>query len=308
MGVNVQDAKVNYLPCDVPPEYKFQKGVGCGHACSKNQHFRALCLTLALLYLVISFLACGLSPPEYCAAGASGCMPSGGSHRGYCFLTPGGPLLGAVLGWIVIAILAVLYIVECCRSGSLKFLSNIEATPSAQYIDEVRRKAPVITMSVQCWHNELRVKSMPSGGGGKQNKEVRVRVDTHRATAVYPAGDWLDGSEGVPPTADYCLLKADFEKSFTFATLEAKARFNEWKENFKRQNKLDTEAEFKEEFTIEGFQPRALCLIDPKARPCYISPVFFWVFSLLLLTVPYRLKFDSITGRLTYTFVKVITS
>lgn len=165
---------------------------------------------------------------------------------------------------------------------------------------------PVITMSVQCWHNEVRVKTVASGGGGKENREVRVRVNTHATSAKYPVTNWMDGSDNVPATADFCLLKANFEKSFTFGSLEAKARFNEWKEKFKQQNKLDTEADFKEEFTIEGFKPRTLCLIDPNALPCYISPVFFWVFSLLLLTVPYRIKFDSITGRLTYTFVKVI--
>lgn len=85
MGVNVQDAKQDFLPCDVPPEYRFQKGVGCAHACSKNQHFRAICLSLILFYLLISFLSCGLNPPEYCGEGS----PPGYCGRAvYCRVLP----------------------------------------------------------------------------------------------------------------------------------------------------------------------------------------------------------------------------
>lgn len=293
IGLNIEDAKGQALPCDSPPEYKLQSGVGCANACRNNQHFRAILLTVILWYLVITFAVCATN----CS---SDTCPSK-AMDGVCWLSPGGPLGGQITGWIVLLVFILFYIVECCRASSLKYLSNIEGTPSAQYIDEMRRQEPVLQLTVRCWHDEQRVRHR----NGK-NELYHVRVEGHTASTQYPINRWRDGSEPVPDTADFSLLKAKFKKMFTFESIEAKNRYNEFKAQFKEKNQKDVHSDFTEELVMANFQSHKLCMIDPKARPCYIAAPLYWLFSLLLLTVPYRLKFDSVTGRLTYTFVKVI--
>jgi hypothetical protein len=263
-----------------------RKGVGCWIGCLRDCHVLATLISLCVYSLLGLFIACKTTSFEPACKFVE-------ANNSFFF-------------WFLLACTILCYLYEVLRSSEWFFLAHIKQAESADsYIQGLKDTPPIIWWNLQCYHfenvkHETTEDYRDDAGQVKQRlrtESYEQKVVTHTARCLVQVSAWEDVSEALSLNLqDYYCTKITLEKKFSFADHDSKMRFEEKKKKFIALNNKDTHHELKSSFEVAGFEERILASAHPELMPKMLRLHWFVLFSLCLMTVPYRLWFSSITG------------
>ena len=132
------------------------------------------------------------------------------------------------------------------------------------------------------------------------------RVNTHSANGNYTFSSWQDKSEQLTGLEHYLLTKVKCDKIWTYYDKETEIDYEREKNAFKSRNDLDAHQDFWFGIDIDGYKSHLLAEVSPGVKPQFLDVPWYWLCSILTMSVFFRHWFDSIVGRKKYTFVKEI--
>jgi TMEM151 family len=195
-----------------------------------------------------------------------------------------------------------IYLVECELCSTLQYLSN-RLSPSAwsDYVQQLQEAEPRIVWDVECYHYKHVWRQ-----NGNHTTTSREKVVTHRARQAYGVGQWKDstsldmleraiqmGDEIVSSTqSTHPFLKVSLAKLFVFTNPVAGERY--WLEEAmfrEREGRWDLYCDFERTLQLDHFRRKVLVVRTGLSDVAFASPLWFWIASLLGLTVPYRVWF-----------------
>lgn len=230
---------------------------------------------------------------------------------------------------------ACLYFWEAHTCSTRRYLANAISSPSGveEYIESLRSHNPVISWKVRSFHYEQRKWLWPilyliqrlqnisieeRASLGNTPAVFKKKVVSHLEKGNYEYTSCQDNTiagvwKRAPATSTRSAPFAKISLSKLIVLSNEKAR----QEYFKQQADFVTEkgqgdefAEFSTNIVVEGFKPRMLAVRDvegvPSAKLFRIQ--LFWLFTLLGLTVPYRIWFARHCDELRVTVVKETSS
>lgn len=131
-------------------------------------------------------------------------------------------------------------------------------------------------------------------------------VFTHRAAESYPFIEWEDGTLALSGTDLVPLTKLHLSKELGFLSDAGRHHMQASYDKFCAENRKDDFQAFSNTFYVPGFKERILCLKDEGKAPWWVGSCQYWIASVLLMNVPFRMFLDWSTGIVRHTIVKNI--
>jgi len=214
------------------------------------------------------------------------------------------------------------YLFECYWSAHRSYLKNMISDPEylAKYITDSHAFVPALSLLVECSHDETRekVEYVPNGDGKYEPRTVEytVSVTTHSSSHPCTFSNCEDWSDLKGMTLDQ-VRKVElqwFEGRHKLLDIDSKwdiessdGSLQRVKDHLHETHKhLDKSCAV----SLTGHKPeffKAQQSLKFHNKSKLISARAYWFFSMLLLTIPYRLYFNSrARGTLKLSFVKKI--
>jgi len=213
---------------------------------------------------------------------------------------------------VVMVISAVFVLFESFLSYELDHIENIMQEESVRdYLQRMRDTAPVITLTIECYHYEQRRKSK-----ARSHPETYCdsyvtyteKVVTHRDSHTFPYDHWEDVSTNdMPWLRSPILTRLKIDSFIDFGDAETKRSFEEHKKSFVDSNRhKDEKIGLSVQQEIPGLEPRVLAFTDPAHKTWWISSDVFLCATCLCLTWPYRWFLKAKTRKSYYELKKKI--
>jgi hypothetical protein len=218
----------------------------------------------------------------------------------------------------------IFYLIAALSADTLAYLWNLDHVESIlTYAARIRTSDPTFEFSCRCYHFEQRVryvtkteqhttyvdgKSVTVTVEMKVPEVYQVEVTTHTEARNFVYSRCQDASSELNETIhNYLAVRVDCEQEIYYGDGATRASYDTAKANFIASNKWrDTHFDFGERSYIPGFKKRLLSIVDLSQK----SPLMHWfvyvLATLLLLSWPYRLWFDSRTMKGHLEFKKYI--
>lgn len=227
------------------------------------------------------------------------------------------------LRWPVLAFC--LYFYEASKCTTLEYLTNTVALSEiSRYAATVMEARVVCTLSVRCWHTERRT----TRRNGKTHTTTRtVTTYTHSENfeyglcenlSTFDEASFARTIQRIAGTNTYIGL--DSSVNWTFASEADKATVENRRAYLYQLNQhRDTNCSATVHYETPGLKPRmALLLPDDEFaasiagaeedKPFMFTNTAFWIFTLLMLTYPYRKYIESKVGGINLKFCKKLHS
>lgn len=133
-----------------------------------------------------------------------------------------------------------------------------------------------------------------------------MEVITHHAEENYLFTEWEDTTRPLSGTGIVLLTKLHLSKKLGFLSDSGSHHMNEAYDRFCNENRRDAFQLFANKFFVPGFKERILCRKDEGKAPWWVGSCAYWLASLLLMNVPYRMFLDWNTGIIRHQIVKKI--
>jgi len=235
-----------------------------------------------------------------------------------------------------------LYLIESYTCSTRIFLDNALVIPDQveEHMEGLRKQRPVVKWEIRCFHYErkqwlsallllnlwewLGCRLRMVDGGNMQREDystpsiMRKKVVTHVSTEKYTFESWEDQtvagiwkqSQGTSLTAPF--TKISLSKVVLFSDAKAKADYFSQQSDFvNRLSKADKLAEFSTNIEVHGYRPKLLAIrpTQGSARALHQFRIYhFWLFTILGLTVPFRILFARHCDELRVAVVKETSS
>lgn len=131
-------------------------------------------------------------------------------------------------------------------------------------------------------------------------------VVTHSASAEYPFTQWEDATAALSGTDSVRLTKLHLSKELGFLTDAGEQQMRAAYSAFCRAHNFDVCQSYTQDLHILGFKARILCLRNVDESPWWVGSCVYWIASLLMANVPYRMFLDWNTGVVRHTITKKI--
>lgn len=216
-----------------------------------------------------------------------------------------------LVGYILIGVAYLIYLIECCRSDSLKFLRNqMEVFGYENFLAQVKKSAPVVTFVVECYHYETRtttqtiyVNNVPQTT--IQTQQVKVVSSTN--TQQFNYASWADTTGDPTGLNSHKLIKLKVEKLLVFADDPTEKEYNKQKQAHTDKHKnRDTHFNAYMQHGINGYKDQILVKSGVATKPFLLNIWFFVLFSLMGLSWPYRMWFEYLVDNKAITLKKRI--
>jgi len=208
--------------------------------------------------------------------------------------------------WVCYAV----YFINCCVSGSARYLCNIHTTESAyDYVKRIKLVAPNIWFSIQCYHYETHVRTeyYTDSNGNRQSREVSetVRVNTYYGTETFRYSEWSDISGEFGHIEKYDITKVTFSKTYAFGDTYSSQMYTTQRSAFIESNRhRDTHYDESEHYDISGYKPKLLSLTDVTKKPFCLNIGWYLLLSLVGLSWFYRIWMERVCVKTAFTFTK----
>lgn len=221
------------------------------------------------------------------------------------------PLVAILLKWTLLKLpvldrwflilTALLYLMESYMCSTRRFLANaISDTKLEDYIETLRQQSPQITWKVRCFHYEPSI--ILRGQKRVVTSTQTKSYDFFKSLDKTVVGIWKRAMFDNAP-----FTKLVLNKLVILANAKSRQDYQKQQAAFVTEHGQGDEfAEFSTEINIPDFRPR---LLAERAVPGVYSTkvfrlVYFWIFTLLGLTVPFRMWFADHCDEIRVTVVK----
>lgn len=241
----------------------------------------------------------------------------------------------------LVVLLTILYLYESYRSSTRQYLTHTLTSPKdvETYVEKLREMSPCVSWEARCFHYERRnwaweciscwmekVKDKTTivNGQDEENNNDNgwlmgsfpaKKVVTHCSSKKYEFRSWKDDTvAGIwkqalsTSTTSTVAPFAKLKLSKVLLLADAKARkdyFRQQSEFIMREGRKDAFTEFSTNIQVKGFKPKLLVVRPTANRHCrFFRLIFFWAFTLVGLTLPYRIWFSRQCDELCMMIVK----
>jgi hypothetical protein len=208
--------------------------------------------------------------------------------------------------WLV-ALILVVYLVEAFFCSTRQYLAHKigNSDELEAHLEQLRRAEPIVEWKVRSFHYEVRpviqtLLNTLDGNGLEHVLDSNVSTSllkrkkvTHRATGFYQFNTCEDQTfAGVWKKATRTPIYSKIAVTKIIVLKDAKARIDYFRQQseFLRAN-VQNMAEFSTSIHIPGYRSRILAIRHPPeglVHSIFFRQSTFWIFTLFLLTVPYR--------------------
>mgnify|MGYP001612712643 CR=1 FL=1 len=214
--------------------------------------------------------------------------------------------------WVIFVINLIAYYVEAHKSPVRQYLSNsMSLSPIRAYLGGLHLQQPILWWQVQCYHMETRVVTQThtraDGSSYTTTSTQQVRVDTHFARGAFAYTFCEDTSETIIIPSRVNVIRLRLTKSYEFADSATRSAYDAEFAEFVRLNDRDVHKDVRSGMDLEGFEELVMTVQDDQQAPVLLKLPFFYLFTVLLVGMPYRHWFFWVTTAMDYAFVKKVS-
>ena len=237
--------------------------------------------------------------------------------------------------WFLLTVVT-LYLWEAYHCNTRRYLANAISIPDEveEYIERLRQELPQITWKVRCFHYEQRAwasillprvllrkifrqedsdSQIDSTAATLAPSFLTKKVVIHEAEANYEYNTCLDNTiagvwkRATAPSFPPPFTKIKLTKLLILGNNKARQEYFRQQANFvTTEGRLDEYAEFSTNISLKGFKPKLLAVrpIEGVLSARLFRLHMFWIFTLLGLTLPFRVWFSRHCDELRVTVAK----
>lgn len=234
--------------------------------------------------------------------------------------------------WFLLTVVA-FYLLEAYYCNTRRYLANAMTTPDGveAYLEQLRNEQPVVTWKVRCFHYEMRkwasimlpqvlLRQLTTMGADNDSplsqSLLTKKILTHQAEATYTYKSCLDNTAiagvwkratAAPADGMARFTKIKLSKLLVLSNKKARQDYFQQQAAFVTSNgQGDEYTEFSTNVALPGFQPKLLAV--RRQPPKLFRLHMFWIFTLLGLTLPFRIWFSQRCDELRVTVAKETTA
>lgn len=211
----------------------------------------------------------------------------------------------------ILLVLLFFYTREWRKSGTRQFVKRkMREETVHQYVQRLREASPVILFHVECYHYETRTRVVTrtdsQGYRYQETQYYQEKVVSRVHAEQFHISRSVD-TTGPLTGLEHCVVtKLYLKKGFAFIDDAAEGRYKQAYGRFKEANRTDRHQSYSTSFAIPEFEKRTLCLVNDVASPWWLKSWVFALFSVMTLSLPYRLKADISIGKTSLRITKAI--
>ena len=219
----------------------------------------------------------------------------------------------AAKAWIIIS--GIIYLLNAFISSHCSyFMHQTDAGKIYEKMDQTFKKAPSISMHIECYHFETRTVEHTDHKGVKTKHQEQVRVVTHTDAQEFSYKSWrdisgqfkLDITESMRDE-DICYVTLSLAYEINFANDGSSDDFDRARKKFKEKNQKDKFQSYSESFTISGFEDKFLVQLT-EDTPAMFGLGYFVFFTFLTFHAFYREFIDRHCHEQSFTIKKVVST
>eukprot|EP00919_Chromeraceae_sp_WS-2016_P013767 GHVR01032438.1.p1 GENE.GHVR01032438.1~~GHVR01032438.1.p1 ORF type:complete len:554 (+),score=91.71 GHVR01032438.1:84-1745(+) len=210
---------------------------------------------------------------------------------------------------VLLALTYAFYLLECLwlSDVSRNMVNMKDQVTGVDLIKKLKSSVPSLHFRIQCYHfesHELNVKQGPDTTG----QSVRKRVNTFSDTIQFKYCNWVDESDTVVGLENFGVVKLNLHKSLHYLDRDTEDTVRAEFDALQQRNRDKDDQMDSEMWTaMSGFLEYSRIVYATDSPPWWMSLNVYIIFSLLLMSWPHRLFFETRTGELEYTVRKCIT-
>ncbi|GFH47678.1 hypothetical protein CTEN210_04153 [Chaetoceros tenuissimus] len=243
-------------------------------------------------------------------------------------------------GRVFLGLVVIMYLLESYSSSTRQYLANAMDCPTdvEQFLEDLRDQPPCVQWKIRCYHYEERTwlrilllkdlwKYMSNliHGSDAENDchddEIlgpsifTRKVVTHQNETNYNVSQFHDDTVGglwkqamASITVMTAFTKISLYKLLLFADKKTRVDYFRQQSRFIHQEGVKDEyAEFSTHVDVKGYKGKVLAVRQPHGVQKIFNIRYYWLFTLLGLTVPYRIKFGKYCDELRVAVVKEVS-
>ena len=216
---------------------------------------------------------------------------------------------------VMVGVCAVIVLLESFYSEELHYLKNIvEDDTALEHIQRLREVPPRINIAVECYHREERNRTVHRRDL-KRNRVAHtetytVKVVTQLACEEFIIGSWVDVSKrDRPPLKGVNLVRIKCYPEILFGDQETEEvcerKLKEMSEKMEGLDEYTSRWKYIDLACLDlTWGKRISAYTDMNVKPFWMSPVFYWIATLLQMNWPYRLLFRARTAEINLFIIK----
>ena len=233
------------------------------------------------------------------------------SYLEYCSSTPQfylyhtGPML-YVLSYIFHAI-------ECWYSSVRKYLRNqLDIVEYQTFLDAIKVSAPIIEFKISCYHYKTTtIDTITHVNGRTQttSRQITEEVQTFKASEEFTYSTWKDLTRDPMGVKSNKLTKLTIGKDIRFANPETEREHDEQYRRFidKHKDRDLFHADYILSWIPTQYYSTILVRRGTTSKPFLLNIWVYALFSVLMLSWPYRMWFEVVTKTREITVVKEVS-
>lgn len=209
------------------------------------------------------------------------------------------PFVALCFMGILLLLIIVFYFSNSRRCDTLKHMdeSKFPVTKIESEVNGWRSKVPHLEMHVECYHYEnctQHVWRYDAKGKTYSTLEYQhTRVVKFRETRVLPFARMADHSRPFTIDGMCTFLQLRVHKAVSLGDEQTRLAVENAKSKILWDNHhRDSFISYKEEYVIDGYRSAIDTEMDQDERPPFYGKKWFWLFTLLGFTLPYRIYID----------------
>eukprot|EP00919_Chromeraceae_sp_WS-2016_P033386 GHVR01078853.1.p1 GENE.GHVR01078853.1~~GHVR01078853.1.p1 ORF type:complete len:597 (+),score=129.70 GHVR01078853.1:101-1891(+) len=180
-------------------------------------------------------------------------------------------------------------------------------TTCTQLLKTLKNSSPSLHFRVQCYHHENTTVHVDNVKD-KEDRLIRKRINTYSETDKFEYGSWIDDSDSILNLKQFGVVRLKVTKELHYIDRETedavKERFEELQDrNRNRDDQMDSETWI----AVPGYSDAPPLCYSDNTPPCWMSFGVYLFFSIILLSWPYRILFETATGDMVYHVRKSIS-
>ena len=219
-----------------------------------------------------------------------------------------------LLFWVYI-----IYLIEARFSRTWRYLKNMKTSEGedfGKYVERIKKEVPLISMTCECFHYEIRVRSVTEYYteyvNGQSVQRTRIRLETYQERVVTYNGlemfQYTQCSDDSRFLSDEMSLhnavRIDLLKSWVPADSRTMTAYHRQYEKFKRKHqRRDKHFVSFQNFHINGFKSSMSSVAQQK---WYLNWRMYGVITFCCSSIFYRYWFDRYSVKAKFEFKKII--
>lgn len=212
-----------------------------------------------------------------------------------------------IMSIVMMVLCGVYVLIESTIANELEYLENrMEKCEFEAYIEKIRTASPKITLSVECYHFEMRTERITNG-----SKTTFKRIVTYSESNEFSYGQWKDVSSNdeFPDIKPSEIIRVKIRAFLEFGDEETEQDYKNFKEKISENRIRDRKMDLKEVREILDLKERRLLVYNgvPDDVGWIAKRRYYCLATLLMLTWPYRWLFQANTAKYHYDVKKKLS-